>query len=56
MASPVALCTAHTYNTSTGKSEGKRPSRNPTLIWEENITMILEESARVKGRFKQHGM
>jgi len=56
MASQVALCTAHTYNTSIGKSEGKRPSRNPKLIWEENITMILEESARVKSGFKQYTM
>ena len=56
MASQVALCTAHTYNTSIGKSEGKRPSRNPKLMWEGNTTMILEELARVKSGFKQYGM
>jgi len=54
MASQAALCTAHIYNTSIGKSEGKRTSRNPKLICEENITMILEESARVKSGFKEY--
>jgi len=54
MASQAALCTAHTYNTSIGKSEGKMPSMNPKLMWEENITMILEESARVKSGSKQY--
>lgn len=56
MASHVALCTAHTYNTSIAKSGGKRPSRNPKRIWEENITIILEELARVKSGFKQYGI
>lgn len=56
MASQAAQCTAqHIPTTSSiGKSEGKRPSRNPKLIWEGNITMILEESGRVKSGFKQY--